>query len=465
MFALSTVGHDARRRRRAQRGPAAGGPRRAASRLPALPRPSPGAGSVPSPPSSGRPLEHVHPDPGGVARRAGGGPAVGAARARSRLRPAPRSAAARSGSRPASSPRRPGPSTAWSRSPRWPCAGSCAATPWSPDLPVALSLRGSSAVWLEPEPGADPAAARALARALVAQYVLWHGPDDALLAVVAPPYLAPEWEWVKWLPHVAHPRRCDAIGPLRTVTADADDVRRWWAAELAGRPAGSGAGEPHLLVVVDDAAGPGPWAAVAGRDGAPRRCPARTAARPVRGAPAGRHGPARAGRPGRHGHRDRAAGRADASPEATALARRLARYRPAGAGRGRRRSARPGRPPRAARPARAGDAGRAVAALREGRTRRRPAAGADRRRRDGRAGRAGPQGVRAGRQRTARALHRGHRLGQERAAAHARARAGGHALVRGAEPRARRLQGRRHVPRPRRPAARRRGDHQPRRTS
>ena len=74
-------------------------------------------------------------------------------------------------------------------------------------------------MWLEPEPGTGPGPARALARALVAQYALWHSPADALLAVVAPPYLAPEWEWVKWLPHAGHPRRSDAIGPLRTVSA------------------------------------------------------------------------------------------------------------------------------------------------------------------------------------------------------------------------------------------------------
>ena len=96
-----------------------------------------------------------------------------------------------------------------------------------PELPVALSLRGTSAIWLEPAPGVEPGPVRALARALVAQYVLWHGPADALLAVVAPPYLAPEWEWVKWLPHVGHPRADDAVGPVRMVTAEADDVRRW----------------------------------------------------------------------------------------------------------------------------------------------------------------------------------------------------------------------------------------------
>ncbi|WP_219418452.1 type VII secretion protein EccCa [Pseudonocardia nigra] len=210
-----------------------------------------------------------------------------------------------------------------------------------PDLPVALSLRASPTVWLEStDPAAGPAPVRALARAVVAQYALWHSPADALVAVVAPPTLASEWEWVKWLPHAAHPRRRDAIGPLRMITADADDVRRWWLAELAGRPVGPGVGEPHLLVVVDDVAqGPGPWAGVAGvtvlRVGAP---------------PGRRPGPSvvrllvEPGSLHRSGGADGAAaetgdapvwiGRPDALgvADATALARRLARYRPTGAG-------------------------------------------------------------------------------------------------------------------------------------
>ena len=123
---------------------------------------------------------------------------------------------------------------------------------------MALALPASTMVWLEPEaPAGDLSAARALARALVAQYVLWHSPADALLAVVAPPALAAEWDWVKWLPHAAHPRSRDAIGPPRMITSDADELRLWWQAELAGRPPVPARGEPHLLVVVDGAEAPG----------------------------------------------------------------------------------------------------------------------------------------------------------------------------------------------------------------
>jgi S-DNA-T family DNA segregation ATPase FtsK/SpoIIIE len=196
-----------------------------------------------------------------------------------------------------------------------------------PDLPVALSLRASGMVWLEPAGGAGMDRVRALARAAVVQYALWHAPADAMLAVVAPPSLAHEWEWAKWLPHTGHPRRHDVIGPLRMITADADDVRHWWLAELTGRPAGPGIGEPHLLVVVDDVTdGPGAWAGVAGvtvlRVGAPQgRRPAPSVVRLLvapdlllRGG--GTEQPAVIGRPD-----------GVTVAEATALARRMARHR------------------------------------------------------------------------------------------------------------------------------------------
>jgi S-DNA-T family DNA segregation ATPase FtsK/SpoIIIE len=198
------------------------------------------------------------------------------------------------------------------------------------DLPVALSLRRSTTVWLEAA-GPDLRAALALARALVAQYVLWHSPTDALVAIVAGPGRAPEWEWVKWLPHVEHPRRRSAAGPLRMVADDVDDVRRWWVPELAAdRPDVVGE-QRHLLLVLDDVGdGPGPWAAVAGvtvlRIGAPPgRRPGPSVVRLL-------VGPERLGRGG-PGDAIEWIGRPDglAVPEARALARRLARYRPAGA--------------------------------------------------------------------------------------------------------------------------------------
>ncbi len=90
-----------------------------------------------------------------------------------------------------------------------------------------------------------------------------------------------------------------------------------------------------------------------------------------------------------------------------------------------------------------------------------PAAGADRRRRRRTAGRDGHQGVGPGRHGAARPGHRRDRLRQVRTAAHARPRARGDALLRGAQLRPGRLQGRCDLPRPGRSPARRGGHHQP----
>jgi S-DNA-T family DNA segregation ATPase FtsK/SpoIIIE len=190
-----------------------------------------------------------------------------------------------------------------------------------PALPVAVDLAAGptgTALWLEGEDPADLDPARALARALVLQYALWHSPADALLAVLAPAPLVPQWEWVKWLPHNAHPRREDALGPIRMITGDGDDVRRWWLDEGADH---SG----NLLLIVDGAASPGAWASSPGvtvlRIGAP---PGRRAAPSVVRLLVG---PSSLAGPGEeHGY-----GVPDAvtAAEALAFARRLARYRPA----------------------------------------------------------------------------------------------------------------------------------------
>ncbi len=262
-----------------------------------------------------------------------------------------------------------------------------------PDLPVAVSVRGTSTVWLESEPVWGP----------------WGRPGPS-----------PERWWRSTRCGTTRGTRCSrgssrhrtsrrsgsgssgcrtsriratatrsarcASSPRRRTTCGG-----WWAAELAGRPPGSGAGEPHLLMVVDEAAGPGPWATVAGatvvRVGAPpARRPGPSVVRLVVGAQA-----ARARGPERVGHRHRASGRPvrRRGPGPGAPAGPLP---PRGLG-GRHRPARPGRSSRAARAARARDEGRGGGAAR-GARRRRPAAGTDRRQRT--APRTGHQGVRRG---------------------------------------------------------------------
>jgi len=124
-----------------------------------------------------------------------------------------------------------------------------------PDLPTAVSLRAFAALGVT---GADAAARRGLVRALIAQLVTFHGPDDLVVAVAATGPARAEWEWVKWLPHVAHPRLHDGAGPVRMVTSSLGAVEAWLAPELAGRNRFARGAAPvadaaHVVVVLDDA--------------------------------------------------------------------------------------------------------------------------------------------------------------------------------------------------------------------
>ncbi len=120
-------------------------------------------------------------------------------------------------------------------------------------LPTAVSLRSFAAVSLRGERGV----ARALARAMVAQMVTFHSPDDLLVAVIASGRARDEWEWVKWLPHAQHPTLTDGIGSLRMVTGSLARVERWLDPELRdrGRFARNTPPQPEapqVVVVIDE---------------------------------------------------------------------------------------------------------------------------------------------------------------------------------------------------------------------
>ena len=124
-----------------------------------------------------------------------------------------------------------------------------------PDLPTAVSLRAFASVGVT---GGDAEARRGLVRALLAQLVTFHSPDDLVVAVAATGPARAEWEWVKWLPHVAHPRLSDGAGPVRMVTSSLAAVESWLAPELAGRGrftrgAAPAADTRHVVVVLEDA--------------------------------------------------------------------------------------------------------------------------------------------------------------------------------------------------------------------
>jgi S-DNA-T family DNA segregation ATPase FtsK/SpoIIIE len=123
-----------------------------------------------------------------------------------------------------------------------------------PDLPVAVALCSMRRVCLRAltpvqpgSPGLEPV--RAMARAMLAQYVVWHSPAEARLAVITSAPNAPVWDWVKWLPHAQHPTLTDDIGALRMVTSDPAEVTEWLSAP--GMITSGADSPPRLVIVVD----------------------------------------------------------------------------------------------------------------------------------------------------------------------------------------------------------------------
>lgn len=65
------------------------------------------------------------------------------------------------------------------------------------DAPIAVALRGVPAISIS----GDPAQARSLARAVICQLAMLHGPDHLSIEVRAGDDLMDQWDWIKWLPH------------------------------------------------------------------------------------------------------------------------------------------------------------------------------------------------------------------------------------------------------------------------
>ncbi|MFD8610913.1 type VII secretion protein EccCa [Streptomyces sp. NPDC059631] len=137
-------------------------------------------------------------------------------------------------------------------------------------LPVALSLRAFYHVTVSGE----PERAQAAARALVAQAVTLHSPDDLVVAVVTSPGALPRWDWTKWLPHCQVAGQFDGAGTRRLFGDDLGELERLLAGTLEGRPRFSRDGRPlldrpHVLVVLDGGMVPpaSAFAAVEGMQG------------------------------------------------------------------------------------------------------------------------------------------------------------------------------------------------------
>ncbi|MGO2660331.1 type VII secretion protein EccCa [Mycetocola reblochoni] len=133
-----------------------------------------------------------------------------------------------------------------------------------PELPVSLFLRRLADIRL----GGDDDAARGMVRALLAQAVTLHAPDELRVAVCASPANAAQWDWVKWLPHVQHPGAQDGAGSARMFATDGAEFADMIDDELSTRsrfePGTSPtAEEPYYLVVFDGLA-PAPGSRLSG---------------------------------------------------------------------------------------------------------------------------------------------------------------------------------------------------------
>ncbi len=118
--------------------------------------------------------------------------------------------------------------------------------------PVAVDLSAGGVVGIV----GDRPAAVALARSLVCQAAVHHGPADLPTVVLVHPDRATEWDWTKWLPHTRDP----GGGSTRLLSADPELSNRmvegWLQQESEhererGRKRRDQQG-PTLFVVVDD---------------------------------------------------------------------------------------------------------------------------------------------------------------------------------------------------------------------
>jgi S-DNA-T family DNA segregation ATPase FtsK/SpoIIIE len=101
------------------------------------------------------------------------------------------------------------------------------------NLPVVIDVREQSRITL----GDDVVTARGLARAMICQLAMLHGPQHVKIAVVVDEAAAPEWDWLKWLPHHADSRSHDGAGPSRMTYRNMAEVHADDAA--------------HVVVLVD----------------------------------------------------------------------------------------------------------------------------------------------------------------------------------------------------------------------
>jgi hypothetical protein len=101
-----------------------------------------------------------------------------------------------------------------------------------PSVPVTVNLRNFTSVEFAGEDGP----VLGLVRAMIGQLAVFHSPDELRIAVVSDQAGLAEWDWVKWLPHNAHPHGEDAAGPLRLVASGHEALMDLLGPEFTERP-------------------------------------------------------------------------------------------------------------------------------------------------------------------------------------------------------------------------------------
>ncbi|MER5600856.1 type VII secretion protein EccCa [Streptomyces sp. NPDC002265] len=101
-----------------------------------------------------------------------------------------------------------------------------------PLLPVPVSLQRFTSVEFAGEIGD----ALALARAMLGQLVVFHSPEELRIAMLGDDAAQHEWDWLKWLPHNAHPQEEDSAGPVRLAAADHDALLDLLGPDVRDRP-------------------------------------------------------------------------------------------------------------------------------------------------------------------------------------------------------------------------------------
>jgi type VII secretion protein EccCa/type VII secretion protein EccCb len=118
------------------------------------------------------------------------------------------------------------------------------------DLPIAVGLRSFTSVEFAGEAGP----VLALVRAMLCQLAVSHSPDDLKIAILTDDAGRADWEWAKWIPHLAHAAVRDDAGALRLVAADHDSLWDLLGPGVTDRPdfdrsVAPSANEPFQVIV------------------------------------------------------------------------------------------------------------------------------------------------------------------------------------------------------------------------